>query len=129
MPNVNQVPRPGDRTAVVIGHFFPRTFAWQIKTGRLVNRPALRNAVLALSGADLAAVAVRAAGYAAVNAYDPMLQNVRKFQRITAAALQKGYANDCRGLKGARRQAIEKMIIRATLEIAAARLRQSQPAV
>jgi hypothetical protein len=129
MPNVNQVPRPGDRTAVVIGHFFPRTFAWQIKTGRLVNRPALRDAVLALDATDLRAAVARAAGLAAVNTFDSMLQNPKKFQRITAAALQKGYANDCRDLKGARRQATEKMLIRAILEIAAARLRASQPAV
>jgi hypothetical protein len=129
MPHVNPVPRPTEKNAVVIGHFFPRTFAWQIKTGRLVNRPALRDAVLALDATDLRAAVARAAGLAATGTFDAMLNNPRKFQRITAAALAKGYANDCRDLKGARRQAIEKMLIRAILEIAAARLRASQPAV
>jgi hypothetical protein len=129
MPNVNPVPRPTERNAVVIGHFYPRTFAWQIKCGRLVNRPALADAVLALDAADLRAAVARAAGLAAINTFDPMLANPRKFVRITAGALKKGYANDCRDIKGARKQAVEKMLIRAILEIAAAKLRAAQPAV
>lgn len=127
MPNVNAAPRPGERNAVVIGHFYPRTFAWQIRTGALVDRAALADAVAALTPYDLTNAVRRASGYCSPSypVYGPWFagRTPQKFQRITAQALRKGYSNDNRDIKGHARMAVEKMLIRAILELAAAHVR------
>src|SRR5262245_31042249 len=131
MPSMNPTPRPTERGAVVVAHFFPRTFAWQIKTGRAVNREALAAVVLGFTPADFNTVRAKAAALANVPAYTEWLSGnaPRKFAKITASALKKGYCNDTRDIKGHRRIDVEKMLIRATLEHAAVMLSLRAPAV
>lgn len=130
MPRGTQGQPVPERGALVIGHLYPNTFAWIIKTGPAVNREWLATSVENLSSAEVmevyraATTEIQRAGLDQTMYID--IRTVEGLAKATKIALRQAYANHGNDRpKGKARIRLEAIIIRHILTVAARRLRGS----
>ena len=124
MPRQRSEPVP-ERGALVVGHLYPSTFAWIIKTGTAVDRAAL--AARCNAGLQIEAAAEARRMLAARNMNPAYLHDFRSLIIATRQALirPKGVNHGNDRPKSKHRIEAEAAIIHAILKIAAARSRGS----
>lgn len=126
-----RTPMPPARGAIIVAKFYPNTFAWIIRTGPEVNRDALANALETSSpiryrienaARSLCDARVQDGANSALITDRMIAKKIRLVRRALRTNGEK-YVNDGSHPKGKGTVTTEKLVIRAVLEYAAARVR------